>query len=151
MNKVRFELPLLKPTGALRVTARTQEEGALIAFLEIARTLDGMVRSIPQKGGKKYDWPGKINFHLDLEELAAFKDFLVREPSDKNAFGIYHQTSDKKPKKLSVIKREPDSWIVKAEFEGKETVLTLNRTDISLLILGLTNLMESMLWKTANY
>ena len=148
MNKVRFELPLLKATGALRITARTQEEGTMLVFLDIARTLEGMVRSIPQKGGKKYDWPGKITFHLDLEELAAFKDFLVRDTSDKTPFCVYHQTAGKRPKKLSIIKGEKEGWIARAEFEGKETVLTLNRPDISLLILGLTNLMESMLWKT---
>ena len=43
----RFELPLYKPTGALRLTARSgDQEGSWLVFLEVARTLPGKVKII---------------------------------------------------------------------------------------------------------
>ena len=123
----------------------------MIVFLEVARTLPGQVRSIPNKDGKKYDWPSKITFHLDLEELAALKTFLTVKSADFKPFSIFHKAVDRNPKTFALhYIGEKGEWISKAAFEGKEIVLTLQRADISLLIIGLESLMEKMLWKTAS-
>ena len=146
---MRFELPILKPTGALRITARLDDQKEWIVFLEIARTLPGMVREIPKKkGGKKYDWEKKIIFRLDLEELAGLSYFLTHFASMESPHTIYHQSPDRKSKTITIRKGEKGLPVLKADFEKQEVVLTLSRENVFLITRGLGTLTEKILWKT---
>jgi len=141
----RFELPLLKPTGAFRLTGRSDAEKGFVVFLDIARALPGMVRVIPHAGGQKYDWTKKITFHLDLEDLAQWSVFLL-DPAPSQPFVFYRKGFDQKEKKMTLIKRGNQQYVVKTSFGKEEIVLTLLPSDVFLLIQGMKSLIEEMVW-----
>ncbi|MFI5305658.1 MAG: hypothetical protein ACHQYP_12795 [Nitrospiria bacterium] len=146
-TRKRFELPLYKPTGALRLTARrTDQEGSWTVFLEVARTLPGKVKIIPVKGGNKYDWNGKITLHLDLDEIAQLGLFLTGQTCD-DCHVIYHQL-DHRPKTLSIKKSGKGDLNLRASYQNQEIVLTLSSGDSFLMSKGLENLLGVLLWKT---
>jgi hypothetical protein len=141
----RFELPLLKPTGAFRLSGRPDTEKGFLVFLDIARALPGMVRVIPTTGGQKFDWTKKVTFHLDLEDLAQWSVFLL-DPAPSHPFTFYRKSFDQKEKKLTFMKRGNQQYVVKTTFGSEEIVLTLLPSDIFLLIQGMKSLIEEMVW-----
>lgn len=141
----RFELPIFKPTGALRISGRPDSEKHFVVFLEISRTKPGMVRIIPKAGGK-YDWNNKVTFHLDLENLAELSVYFS-DPAPVEPFNFYRKTSDQKEKILKITKEERGSYIVRSRFEKEETVLTLVPSDVFLLTQGLLSLIEEIMWR----
>ncbi|MFI5305644.1 MAG: hypothetical protein ACHQYP_12725 [Nitrospiria bacterium] len=141
----RFELPLFKPTGAVRLSGRPDIEKGFLVFLDVARALPGMVRVIPRAGGQKFDWTKKITFHLDLEDLAQWSIFLL-DPAPSQPFVFYRKGLDQKEKKMTFIKREKQQYVVKTTFGKEEIVLTLLPSDIFLLTQGMKSLIEEMVW-----
>jgi hypothetical protein len=141
----RFELPLFKPTGALRISGRPDNEKHFVVFLEVARTLPGMVRVIPKSGGQKYDWEKKVIFHLDLEDLAQLSVYLL-DPAPSEPFVLYRKGFDQKEKTLSIIKGDSSQYVVKTIFEKEQIVLTVLPPDVFLLTKGLNSLIEEMVW-----
>jgi hypothetical protein len=141
----KFELPLLKPTGAFRLSGRSDIEKGFLVFLDIARALPGMVRVIPKAGGQKFDWTKKITFHLDLEDLAQWSVFLL-DPAPSKPFVFYRKGLDGKEKTLTFIKRENQQYVVKTASGTEEIVLTLLPSDTFLLIQGMKSLLEEMFW-----
>ena len=141
----RFELPLYKPTGALRISGRPDNAKHFVVFLEVSRAKPGMVRIIPKSGERKYDWDKKVTFHLDLEDLARLSLFLT-DPAPSEPFNFYRKAPDQKEKTLKITKEEKGSWILRTRFENEETVLTLLPADIFLLTRGIESLIEEMVW-----
>jgi hypothetical protein len=142
---LRFELPLLKPTGALRLSGRPDLKNGFVVFLEAARTLPGMVRVIPKGGGQKYGWEQKVTFHLDLEDLAQWAVFLL-DPAPSKPFLFYRKGIDQKEKSMSFLKGENRQYVVKTVCGKEEIILTLLPADLFLLIQGLKSLIEEMFW-----
>ena len=144
----RFELPLFKPTGALRLTARSgDQEGSWLVFLEVARTLPGKVKIIPVKGENKYDWNEKITLHLDLDEIAQLGLFLTGQTCD-DSHVIFHQLNHQS-KTLSIRKGGKGDLSLRASYQNQEIVLTLSSGDSFLMSKGLENLLGVLLWKTS--
>lgn len=142
---LRFELPLLKLTGALRLSGRPDDKNGFVVFLEAARTLAGMVRVIPKAGGQKYGWEQKVIFHLDLEDLAQWAVFLL-DPAPSQPFLFYRKGIDQKEKSMSFLMGENRQYVVKTVCGKEEIVLTLLPADLFLLIQGLKTLIEEMFW-----
>ena len=141
----RFELPLFKPTGALRISGRPDNEKHFVVFLEVARTLPGMVRIIPKSGGQKYDWGKKVTFHLDLEDLAQLSVYLL-DPAPSEPFVLYRKRFDQNDKTMTIFKGDNRQDVVKTVCGKEEIVLSLLPADVFLLTRGLNSLIEEMVW-----
>lgn len=146
MHQSRFELPFYQPTGALRVSGRRDKEDNFLVFLEVARTLPGMVKMIPKEGGRKYDWDHKVTFHLDLIDISNLS-FYLSDAAPPLPFIFYRNTLDRREKKLEIILGENGRRILKVVQDQREILLTLNASDIFLLTQGLMSLIEEMIWK----
>lgn len=140
----RFELPLFKPTGAIRLSGRKDEEG-LVIFLELARTLPGKIKEIPPKGGNKYAWNDKILFHLDLLEVGSLAQ-VVGDTHPERGCSLFHEYKNL-PKTLAIKSAEKNHLQVRAQYHHLVVALTLDPSDQYLLGRVLNHLIEESIWK----
>jgi hypothetical protein len=124
ISPFKFELPFFKPTEAFRLSGKPDNVQHFVVFLEVARTLPGMVRVIPKAGGQKYSWEKKVPFHLDLEDLAQLAVYLL-DLTPTEPFTLYRKGPDQKEKTLKIAKGLNKQYVVKTTLNNEEIVLTL--------------------------
>lgn len=108
---VEFEELWLRGSAAMRLSGK-HYGGEYGVWLELASALAGKEKTIPEVGGRKYDWSGKICLKLTRYDLS--KIGWAVEHSSRNHWSPF-AISIKERKKCSI-----SQWMGQAAFLSKE-------------------------------